>query len=188
MQLPFELYQLILTNVPRPIRAISYTGAPDAVRNECSRYHAEAYAQAVTCVNAMFVCKAWRHVVAESAWCTLFGHLRRSQYFADKLSSQLTAPQFRVRVYCEVRTQQLARETKRFVKDQKLVYRSPKIKRRNDTDNLGMRKLIKLGRDKLYGAAKQRFLALVGEWKRVHDNGVRLASQDRVRALMLEQL
>jgi hypothetical protein len=124
--------------------------------------------QASAIINVSLVCKQWSTVTLlperwQQLWHDLSPYARRQQ-----CSWQC----YRAQVYCEVRDSQLSLAIRAFIKQEKLVYRSPRAKRRYDAAQLGMRKLIKLGKDKLWSHKKEQFMALSREWKRIHQRAI----------------
>lgn len=135
--------------------------------------------EASTYVNLMQVCKGWNMVInsVENLWHRLWKMCSPGRSLPDGTVSH----KYRTRVYCEVRDWQLCTAIKNYIKDEKLVYRTPAQNRKYPTDKLGMRKLIRLGKQKLFSQKRKHFDELAQEWTRVHKNGIKLGEIDRRR-------
>jgi hypothetical protein len=144
-----------------------------------SRWNREAYRaayaaaleQAGAVVDASLVCRSWSLAPSRDIWQRLWNNLTQYDRHGER-----TWQCYRAQVYCHVRDSQLTLAIRAFVKQEKLVYRSPKAQRRYDAEKLGMRKLIKLGKEKLWSHKKQQFMALSCEWQRVHQRSLDIAN------------
>jgi hypothetical protein len=172
---PQEVIALIVSNLLQPIKAIDWDIPRKQYHAEYMRHKTEAISQAEIFINVSLVSKDWSRVIHPATWRTLQLLLIPDYYNGSDRGARFN----QTHVYCCVRDSQLTHAIKKYIKQEKLVYRSPKIKRRNDTDNLGMKKLLKLGRDKLWGPKKQHFIEMSKEWKLVHQNQLKL--QDILR-------
>ena len=72
--------------------------------------------------------------------------------------------------FCSVEQERLDAAIHNFIKARKLTYTSKKAKRKYDTARLGIRKLKKLGKDKLTGKVRDEFVAIVKRYEQVHRN------------------
>lgn len=136
----------------------------------------EAMAQASTALAMLTVSKQWHRLgVVALPWQKLYrlingNHNRWCTTFYERMPLVF----YRVSVFCAVEQDVLERSVHQYVKQRKLVYRSPKAKRRYDTDTLGIRKLKRLGKEKLCGAARREFGEMVKRYEHIHGNYLKL--------------
>jgi len=151
-----------------------------SVKNFNDHYpNKEALVQDRALFAVLSVSKGWRALcirTAEPLWAKLYKCVN-GNHRQDR--APMSWDFYRSAVYCCARQEELEVAIHQFVAQQKLVYRSPKMQRRYETAKLGVRKLKRLGKEKLHGVKKHAFVQLVGDYERVHGNYLKLTRREK---------
>lgn len=161
MELPTDVYPLILQNLEIPAREKKLP-FEENYPNRVVMQDANNF------LNASLVCKQWDAVISgmPKKWETLHKEMNGNHKVAKK--KPRSERFYKTLVYCACEQERLDKEIHDYVSENRLVYRSLKIGRIFKTSELGIRKLKRLGKEKLKGKKKQHFLALTKRYDKIH--------------------
>ncbi len=173
MNVETEVITYVLTLAVQPLEKPNTNGPLPADRKLAhEKYNREATARAGVLCSASLVSKQWRVAIQSAQWCLA---LRMLRPYEPGYRQQNRAASFtRARVWCDVRKCQLQHSIRAFILDARTVYHTPSTGRRYPVKQIGVKKMITLGLDKLRGEKKRQFEPLAREYRRVKNNASKM--------------